>query len=118
MGFDTDRVERETRAAIKEHLKEIPKAGEVKLVTSFSEFRRYFGGFSTNVEQRNLALGREIRDVTLEVPLALLALGRLVQRDNLSAARIQMLSEALDRAALAGRITALEQDHMLGASPL
>jgi len=55
MGFDTDRVERETRAAIKEHLKEIPKAGEVKLVTSFSEFRRYFGGFSTNVEQRNLA---------------------------------------------------------------
>jgi phage tail sheath protein FI len=49
------RMEREAASAVEEHLKEIPKAGEVKLVTSFSEFRRYFGGFSTNSDHRNLA---------------------------------------------------------------
>lgn len=30
-------------------------AGEVKLCTNFSQFKKYFGGFSTNVAQRNLA---------------------------------------------------------------
>ncbi len=51
--------------------------------------------------------------VALEVPLAALDFGRLLQRDHARAARIQVLHEALDRAALAGRVATLEQDHDL-----
>ena len=50
-------------------------------------------------------------DVALEVPLAALALGRLLQRDHPGAARVEVLGEALDGAALAGRVAALEEDH-------
>ena len=51
-----------------------------------------------------------MRDVALEVPLGPFDLGRLHEGDNASAARIQVLGEALDRASLAGRIASLEQD--------
>ncbi len=48
-------------------------------------------------------------DVALEVPLPLLDLGRLLERHHARRARVQVLHEALDRAALAGRVAALEQ---------
>ena len=50
-------------------------------------------------------------DVALEVPLAALDLARLFQRHHARAARIEVLHEALDGAALAGRVAPLEQDH-------
>ena len=49
-------------------------------------------------------------DVALEIPLRALALGRLLQRDHARGARVHVLHEALDRAALAGGVAALEQD--------
>jgi hypothetical protein len=52
-----------------------------------------------------------VLDVALEVPLAALGFGRLLQRDHARAPRIQVLHEALDGAALARRVAALEQDH-------
>jgi hypothetical protein len=62
------------------------------------------------VEHDDLAGRRQVRDVALQVPLGLLALGRLVQGHHVRAARVQVLGEPLDRAALARRVTALEQD--------
>ena len=50
-------------------------------------------------------------DVALEVPLAALALGRRGQRGDARDARVQVLGDPLDRAALAGGVAALEHDH-------
>ena len=41
------------------------------------------------VEQHDVALGRQVRDVALEVPLAALGLGRLGQRDGAGVTRIE-----------------------------
>jgi hypothetical protein len=54
-----------------------------------------------------------MRDIALEVPLVLLALGGGGQGDDAGDTRIEPLHDALDGAALAGRIAALEQDHHL-----
>ena len=63
------------------------------------------------VEHDDLARRGQMRHVTLEVPLSPLPLGRLGQRHDRGPARVQVLGEALDRAALAGRVAALEDDH-------
>ena len=47
-------------------------------------------------------------DIPLQVPLDQLASGRFLERDHACHARIQVLRESLDRAALAGGITAFE----------
>ena len=52
-------------------------------------------------------------DVPLEVPLRALALGRLLERHDARPARIEVLHEPLDGAALAGRVASLEDDHQL-----
>ena len=62
------------------------------------------------VEQHDLARGRQMVDVALEVPLGALALGGLLQRDDARPARVEVLHEPLDGAALACRVTALEHD--------
>jgi hypothetical protein len=49
-------------------------------------------------------------DVTLEVPLPPFAFGGLLQGDDAGAARIEVLGEAFDGAALAGGVAALEED--------
>jgi hypothetical protein len=51
----------------------------------------------------------------MEVPLAALSVGRPGQRHHPRGPRVEVLHEALDRAALTGRVTILEQDHVLGA---
>src|SRR6516225_12406748 len=48
-------------------------------------------------------------DVTLEVPLRALALGRRAERDDAADPRIEALRNAFDDAALAGRVAPLEQ---------
>ena len=74
------------------------------------------------VEEHDLARGRQPLDVALEVPLGLLALGRLWPVPRYAHdAGVQPLGDALDDAALAGRIAALEDNHDLeaaGAHPL
>ena len=62
-------------------------------------------------EQGDLATSRQVLDVALEVPLPLLARRGRRQRDDARPARIQVLHEPLDAAALARRITTLEQHH-------
>ena len=62
------------------------------------------------VEQNDLAAGRQMADVALEVPLRALALVRRRQRRDAADARIEALRDALDDAALAGRIAPFE-DH-------
>ena len=61
------------------------------------------------VEEDDLARRRQVLDIALEIPLRAFALGRLFQRDDARAARVEVLHEALDRAALAGGVAALEQ---------
>ena len=68
------------------------------------------------VEQHDLAGGRQVRDVALEVPLRALALVRRGQRRDAADARVEPLGDALDHAALAGGVAALEQDDDLVAS--
>ncbi len=51
--------------------------------------------------------------VALEVPLGQFTLGRLLQRHDARATRVQMLGEPLDRTALARRVPTLEDDHDL-----
>ena len=67
------------------------------------------------VEQGDLAGGRQVRDVALEVPLRQLALGGRRQGDDARDAGVQVLRDPLDRAALAGGVAALEDDHESGA---
>ena len=65
------------------------------------------------VEQHDLAGGRQVGHVTLEVPLGALALGRRRQRHGAADARVEPLGHALDHAALAGGVATLEQhDHL------
>ena len=62
------------------------------------------------VEQDDFAARRQVLDVALEIPLAALHLARFLERHDAGAARVQVLHEALDRAALAGRVAPLEDD--------
>ena len=55
------------------------------------------------VVEDDLAAGRQVRDVALEVPLAALEVGRLGKRDDPRAAGVRVLGEAPDRTALARR---------------
>jgi hypothetical protein len=73
------------------------------------------------VEQHDLARGRQLGDVTLEVPLRALALGRCGERDDAGDAGVEVLRHSFDRAALAGGIASLEhhdQALALGPHPL
>ena len=63
------------------------------------------------VEHDDLAGRRQVRHVTLEVPLPALTLGRDVERDHPGVPGVQVLHEALDGAPLAGGIAALEDQH-------
>ena len=63
------------------------------------------------VEEDDLAGRGQMFDVALEKPLRPLALGGLVERHHARAARVEMLHVAFDRAALAGRVAALEDHH-------
>ena len=63
------------------------------------------------IEEHDLAGRRQVGDVALEVPLRLLALGRARQRDDAGDARVEVLGDALDRAALAGGVATFEDDH-------
>jgi hypothetical protein len=62
------------------------------------------------VEQNDFALARQVRDVALEIPLALLGLARLAQRDGAALPRVELVGDRLDRAPLPRRVAALEQD--------
>src|SRR5208283_5398560 len=62
------------------------------------------------VEEYDLAGRGKLRDVTLEIPLRPFALGRFLQRNHTGRARVRVLHEALDGAALARRVPAFEQD--------
>jgi hypothetical protein len=62
-----------------------------------------------------------VLDVALEVPLAQFGGRRLGQRDHARRARVQVLGEPLDRAALARGVAALEQDdvaHVVVLAPV
>ena len=63
------------------------------------------------VENRDLAGGWHHREITLEVPLPRFRLGWTRQRDHMGGARVEMRGEPVDRAALAGGVAALEDDH-------
>jgi hypothetical protein len=70
------------------------------------------------IEQDDFAGSRQLRDVALEVPLSALDFARLLEGDDAGAAGVQMLHEALDRAALTCGIAPLEQDDDPGARVL
>ena len=70
------------------------------------------------IEEHDFSRCRQVRNVTLKVPLRLFALGRRSQCDDLNRARADSFSDALDGAALARSITTLEQSDDLEASPL
>ncbi len=74
------------------------------------------------VEQHDLAAGRQMRDVALEIPLACArARSARAARPTRHDARVEALRDALDGAALAGRVASLE-DHdqleLLGHDPV
>src|SRR5262245_19906268 len=63
-----------------------------------------------SIEQNDLARGRQVLDIALEVPPRPLPFGRRGKRDDPGNAGVEVLRDPLDRAALSGRIAALE-DH-------
>jgi hypothetical protein len=63
------------------------------------------------VEQDDLAGGREVGDVALEIPLGALALGGGPEGDHPAVAGVEPLGDPLDGATLAGGVAALEDDH-------
>ena len=64
----------------------------------------------TPVEQDDLPGGGQVGDVALEVPLRPLRVRGLAQGDDAAATGVQRLGDALDGPALAGGVTALEED--------
>ena len=62
------------------------------------------------IEDHDLARRREVRQIALDVHLALLPLGRRGQRDDPEHARTHPLGDGLDGAALPGAVAALEDD--------
>src|SRR3954451_15104107 len=62
------------------------------------------------VEQYDLALGGQMRNVALEVPLAPLAFRGRAERHDLADARVEAFGNALDDAALARRVTPFEDN--------
>ena len=70
------------------------------------------------VEEHDLAAGREVLDVALEVPAGGLALGWLLQGDGAGTTGVEMLVEALDGATLTGGVATLEEDDVLLAGVL
>src|SRR5450631_1063759 len=67
------------------------------------------------VEDHDLAGGREVGDVALNVQLGLLTLRRRGQGDDPEYTRADAFGQSLDGSALAGRITALEYDADTGS---
>src|SRR5277367_2501150 len=67
------------------------------------------------VEQHDLASGWQVADVSLEVPVGPLALRWRGQSSDPGYPRVEVLRHALDRAALSGRIPALEYHDEPGA---
>ncbi len=65
------------------------------------------------VEENHFAGARQMRHITLEIPLVTLALGRRRECHDAADARVEALRDTLDRAALAGGIAALEDHHDL-----
>src|SRR5215469_16092840 len=70
------------------------------------------------VKQDDLTCGRQVGDIALQIPLRLLALAGALERDDPGTAWIQVLGETLDRAALAGSVAALADDHQPSAGVL
>ena len=70
----------------------------------------------TAIEQNDFPGRRQVRHIALEVPLCPLAVIRRRQRHYAADAWIELLGDALDRAALAGRIAPFEQDQNLFAA--
>jgi hypothetical protein len=62
------------------------------------------------IEQHDLAAGRQMGGIALEIPLRALALVGSRQRGDPADARIEALRDPLDDAALAGGVAALEND--------
>ena len=62
------------------------------------------------VEDHDLAAGRKVLDVALDVHLALLAVRRRGQGDDAKDARAHPLGDRLDGSALAGSVATLEND--------
>ena len=65
------------------------------------------------VEEHDLAAGRQVRDIALEVPLGALTLGRRRQRHGAADARIETLGDPFDGPPLARRVPSLEDDDQL-----
>src|SRR3954447_21837534 len=65
------------------------------------------------VEEHHFPGGGEVHHEALEVPLVLLAVAGLRQGHRPGVPGIEVLHEPLDRPALAGIVTALEQQHVL-----
>jgi hypothetical protein len=70
------------------------------------------------VEQHDLAARRQVRHVALEIPLRPLAVAGLLQRHHPAHARVEPLGDALDHAALAGRVAPFEDHRDLGSGVL
>ena len=70
------------------------------------------------VEDQHLAGGGQLLDVALHVDLGLLPVRRRRQRDDAEHPRADPLGQALDHAALAGGVAALEDDDDAGAARL
>ena len=63
------------------------------------------------VEQHDLALGGQVGDIALVVPLAAFTVARRRQRRDPGDAWAEVFGDPLDRSALAGGVATLEDDH-------
>ena len=63
------------------------------------------------VKHDDLSCRGQVLHVALEIPLPALGVGRFFERHQARATRIQVLHEALDRAALTGRVATFKQNH-------
>src|SRR5690606_37336369 len=107
----------EVNARVHEHLLELgSRASELEVLLRGAVPHDAFDACAVvpgAVEEHDLARGREVRDVALEVPLLLFALGRNLERDDACTTGVQVLGEALDRSTLASGIATLKDDHDL-----
>ena len=70
------------------------------------------------IEQDDFAVGRQMLDIALKIPLTTLDVGRLLQSNNASTAWVEVFHEAFDRSTLTRRIPPFKEDDDLLSSLL
>lgn len=114
LGSNREPVLEQPYATVDQHALQVRAlAHKFEVLSPVAEFHYSFYAGAVvpgAIKQHDLAGGRQLLNIPLEVPLATFSFGRFIERNNPCAAWIEMFHKTLDGAALTSRITTFKQD--------